>query len=101
MIELKGVWMDQVDAKKGRGSINLLAQDLQFATLRDAFFYVDNVDRVKDLDLNERVKNILERKVGEFDAWYEFSEKEIRKRYEIERQYLKSQAGTLKNSLQI
>ncbi len=94
---LKGVWMDQVDARKGRGSINLLVQDLQFITLRDAFFYIDKPEQVnKDLDLNERVKNILRRKLEEFDAWKIYSEKEIRKRYEIEKIYLKSQYGTLK-----
>ncbi len=92
---LKGVWMDQVDARKGRGSINLLAQDLQFVTLRDAFFYVDTIAGVNKLDLNDRVKNILRRKLEEFNAWKIFSEKEIRKRYEIEKIYLKSQAGTL------
>ena len=96
MISLKGVWMDQVDARKGRGSINLLAQDLQFATLRDAFFYVDDTKSVEKLDLNLRVRNILTRKLQEFDAWYKFSEKEIRKRFEIEKTYLRSQYGTLK-----
>jgi len=93
---LKGVWMDQVDARKGRGSINLLVQDLQFVTLRDAFFYVKNIDDIEKLDLNERVKNILRRKISEFNAWLDYSEKEIRKRYELERIYLKSQVGTIK-----
>lgn len=88
--------MDQVDARKGRGSINLLVQDLQFVTLRDAFFYVKNIDDIEKLDLNERVKNILRRKISEFNAWLDYSEKEIRKRYELERIYLKSQVGTIK-----
>ncbi len=94
---LKGIWMDQVDARKGRGSINLLTQDLQFITLRDAFFHIEKVEQInKDLDLNERVKNILKRKLEEYNAWVEYSEKEIRKRYNLEKIYLRSQAGTLK-----
>lgn len=93
---LKGIWMDQVDARKGRGSINLLAQDLQFVTLRDAFFYVTDPGKIKDLDLNERVRNILRRKIEEFNEWNKYSEREIRKRYKIEKVYLKSQAETLK-----
>ncbi len=93
---LKGIWMDQVDARKGRGSINLLAQDLQFVTLRDAFFYVTDPEKIKEIDLNERVKNILRRKIEEFNEWKIYSEKEIRKRYEVEKSYLKSQAATLK-----
>lgn len=93
---LKGVWMDQVDIKKGRGSINMLAQELQFVTLRDAFFYVNSVKEINDLDLNSRVKNIIKRKLEEFSSWKKYSEAEIRKRYQIEKTYLKSQAGTLK-----
>ncbi len=95
LFSLKGIWMDQVDARKGRGSINLLAQDLQFVTLRDAFFYVEKTEQIKVLDLNERVKNILTRKLDEFETWRKYSEEEIKKRYEIERTYLKSQKGTL------
>jgi len=96
LYSLKGVWMDQVDSRKGRGSINLLVQDLQFITLRDAFFVANTAGEADNLDLNERVKNILKRKLAEFNAWKEFSEKEIRKRYEIEKIYLRSQVGTLK-----
>ena len=92
---LKGIWMDQVDARKGRGSINLLAQDLSFVTLRDAFFYVEDIEHINRLDLNERVKNILKRKLVEYQAWEENSELEIRKRYEVEKIYLRSQVGTL------
>ncbi|MBS3167677.1 hypothetical protein J4216_00975 [Candidatus Woesearchaeota archaeon] len=96
LFSLKGLWMDQVDSRKGRGSINLLGQDLQFATLRDAFFYVKESSGVtKELDLNERVKNILKRKLEEFEEWKLKSEDEIRKRYEIEKKYLRSQVKTL------
>src|SRR3989338_8612466 len=93
---LKAVWMDTVDTKKGRGSINLLAQDLQFATLRDAFFYIEDIKKIDKLDLNDRVKRLLKIKLEEFDHWLLKSELEVRKRYNVERAYLKSQIGSLK-----
>ncbi|MFA4886888.1 MAG: hypothetical protein WC595_01620, partial [Candidatus Nanoarchaeia archaeon] len=93
---LKAVWMDTVDTKKGRGSINLLAQDLQFSTLRDAFFYIEDINKIDKLDLNDRVKRLLKIKLEEFDHWMNKSELEVRKRYNVERAYLKSQIGSLK-----
>src|SRR3989338_2019493 len=96
LYSLKALWRDRGDEKKGRGSINLLAQDLQFATIRDAFFYVEKPERVEVLDLNKRVKNILTVKLRDFNDWMEKSDIEIKKRYDIERAYLKSQVGSLK-----
>lgn len=94
---LKGMWMDQVDARKGRASINLLAQDLNFVTIRDAFFHVNDIKVIDEkLDLNERVKTILKRKLHEYLEWQKLSEKEIRTRYNVEKAYLKSQVATLK-----
>ena len=93
---LKGIWMDQVDARKGRASINLLAQDLNFVTIRDAFFYINKVEDIDKIDLNDRVKTILKRKLHEYTEWVKLSEKEIRTRYNVEKAYLKSQAATLR-----
>jgi len=95
-LALKGLWMDQVDIKRGRGSINLLTQDLQFVTLRDAFMQAKNEKDAEKLDLNKRVKNILKRKIHEYLKWKGFSEKELRKRFEIERSYLKAQVDALR-----
>ena len=44
----------------------------------------------------KRVKRILLPRIQEFNIWIEQSEKELRKRYEIERTYLKSQVNSLK-----
>lgn len=98
LLSLKQVWMDQVDVKKGVGSINGLAQQLQFVTLRDAFLHVEKSEDVtkKDLDLNERVKRILIVKLSEFYKWVDSSEAELTKRYQIEQKYLKSQVASLK-----
>lgn len=93
---LKTTWMDQVDIKKGRGGINMMAQDLQFVTLRDSFMQARSVKDVKSMDLNERVKRVLLNKLTEFASWRTHSEKELRKRFEIERAYLKSQVDSLK-----
>jgi len=96
LLALKQIWMDSVDIKKGRGSINMMTQDLQFATLRDAFMAANSVEEAKKLDLNDRVKRILEPRLLEFFEWKERSEKELQKRYEIEKTYLKSQVNSLK-----
>ena len=94
---LRGRWMDQVDIKSGRGSINGLSTgDLQFVTLRDAFFVAKDVKHVSDLDLNARVKNILKRKLAEYQKWREASEIELTKRYNIEKNYLKAQVDSLR-----
>lgn len=96
-LALKGTWLDQVDlVKHGRGSINSLTQQLQFVTLRDAFFVAESIEKVNDMDLNIRVKNILIRKLDEYYKWKDMSGKELRKRYNIERAYLKSQIDSLK-----
>lgn len=95
-LALKTVWMDQVDMKKGLGSINQLAQKLNFITLRDAFMSVNTEAEANKLDINDRVRRILVRKINEYRKWRDYSEKEIRKRYTIERTYLKSQIDSLK-----
>jgi len=95
LLSLKQVWMDNVDIKRGRGSINMLAQDLNFVTLRDAFMIVNSLEDVEKTDLNDRVKRILKPRVQEFLEWKKRSETELKKRYEIEKSYLKSQVSSL------
>ena len=96
-LTLKQIWMDQVDIKKSRGSINALSQQLEFVTLRDAFLAVDSTENISKFDLNERVKRILSARLMEFNEWVKNSEKELRKRFNIERSYLKSQVASLKH----
>ena len=86
---LKGIWMDQVDTKTGLGSINQLTRgDLQFVTLRDAFMQARSLKDVNNMDLNKRVKIIIKKKFEEYRIWRKESEKELRKRYDIEKNYL-------------
>jgi hypothetical protein len=96
ILALKQVWMDKVDIARGRGSINMMTAELGFTTLRDAFMAAKSVEDADKMDLNERVKRVLKPRVAEFFEWVSRSEQELRKRYEIERSYLKSQVNALK-----
>ena len=56
----------------------------------------NSLEDVKKLDLNDRVKRILEQRIGEFEKWLGESEQELRKRFEIEKIYLKNQVNSVK-----
>jgi len=97
VLSLKQLWMDKVDIQKGQGSINALtAGQLGFQTLRDAFLVAKDVADVDKIDLNDRVKRILRPRILEFSDWAIQSEKELRKRYVLEKSYLASQVNALK-----
>jgi hypothetical protein len=96
LLGLKQIWMDNVDIKRGRGSINAMSYELNFVTLRDAFMVAKIPENVEKMDLNDRVKRILKPRIAEFLEWRKRSEKEIKKRFEIEKNYLKSQVNSLK-----
>jgi hypothetical protein len=96
MLALKQVWMDKVDMQKGYGSINQMTQQLNFVTLRDAFLALNDPEKVDGLDLNQVVKRVLKPRLHEFNIWLKESESELRKRYEMEKSYLKSQVASLK-----
>ncbi len=97
LLSLKQLWMDKVDITKQQSSIKAMALgQAGYNTLIDAFLAVKNEKDVDKLDLNDRVKRILRPRIMEFNHWVEQSEKELRKRYEIERTYLKSQVNSLK-----
>lgn len=96
ILSLKQLWMDKVDILKGNSSIKAMSMQGGFQTLISAFLSAKNTKDVGDLDLNEVVKRILYPRIQEFNIWVEQSEKELRKRYEIERIYLKSQVNSVK-----
>jgi len=97
ILALKQVWMDKVDIQKGNSSIKAMALgQAGFQTLIHAFLFVKEVADVDKVDLNDVVKRILRARILEFNQWLEQSEKELRKRYELERIYLKSQVNSLK-----
>ena len=97
ILSLKQIWMDKVDITKGNSSLKAMGLgQAGFATLIDAFLAVKDVKDINRLDLNDRVRRILHPRVHEFYAWLEQSEGELRKRYELEKTYLKSQVNSLK-----
>jgi len=97
ILSLKQIWMDKVDITKGNSSIKALAlSQAGFVTLIDAFLAVKDIKDVDKLDLNDRVRRILLPRIHEFNLWVEQSEGELRKRYELEKTYLKSQVNSLK-----
>lgn len=96
-LSLKQIWMDKVDITKGNSSIKAMALgQAGFQTLIDAFLVAKDMEDADNLDLNERVKRIVKARILEFNTWLENSGKELKKRYEIEKTYLKSQINSMK-----
>ncbi len=104
---LRRIYLDEVDIKKGRGSINQLASaggqqgGLQMVALRDSFMVVRKLKDIDDLKINDRVKRILKGRFNEYKKWKEEYEKDIRGRKKIEMQFLNSQVESLKMQLDI
>lgn len=96
LLSLKQIWMDNVDIKRQNSSIKALAQQFDYVTIIDAFMAAESSKKLKELDLNDRVKRILEQRLSEFERWVIESEKELRKRFEIEKSYLLSQINSVK-----
>ena len=95
-LSLKQIWMDRVDINKGNSSIKVMSFQAGFQTLLHAFLAAKDEKDVDKMDLNEVVKRILKPRVQEFNIWLDQSEKELRKRYELEKTYLKSQVNSMK-----
>lgn len=96
-LSLKQIWMDKVDVLKGNSGIKAMALgQAGFQTLLDAFLAVKDTKETGKLDLNDRVKRIVSSRIAEFNIWLQESEKELRKRYNLEKTYLKSQVSSLK-----
>jgi len=94
---LKRIWMDEVDIRKGGASINGMSQrGLEFTTLRDAFMMAETQDDISKMDLNDRVKRVLQGRLAEYNKWEKESEKELTQRKKIELTYLKSQVEGLR-----
>ncbi len=97
LLSLKQIWLDQVDFPKRQStSIKGLAQQFDYVTLIDAFMVADSLEHVEKIDLNDRVKRILQQRVSEFFKWIRESEHELRKRFEIEKIYLRNQVNSVK-----
>ncbi|MBU3923781.1 MAG: hypothetical protein KJ592_02595 [Nanoarchaeota archaeon] len=104
---LKQIWLDNVDLKRGLGSIHRMSAELGYSTLREAFMMANSVDDLHKMNrddkaeggggiINDQVMRILIPRMNEFLKWADYSEKELRKRFSIEKNYLKSQVETIK-----
>lgn len=101
ILALKQVWMNKVDMQRSHASIaNLSRGQPGFQTLMDAFLIVKDPSLKgpdgKEIDLNDRVKRILRERIHEFNQWLVHSEEALRKKYELEKNYLKGQVNSLK-----
>jgi hypothetical protein len=97
MLALKQIWMDKVDIAKGNSSIKAMGLGQSgFQTLIDAFLSVKDEKDVDQIDLNDRVKRIIKPRILEFNIWLKESERELKKRYDLEKTYLRSQVNSLK-----
>ncbi|MBI2451475.1 hypothetical protein HYV50_00175 [Candidatus Pacearchaeota archaeon] len=96
LLALKQIWLDNVDTKKQVSSIYNLARQFDYVTLIDGFMAAESLEKLDKIDLNERVKRILQQRLAEFEFWLRESEQELRKRYQVERIYLRSQVNSLK-----
>jgi len=97
VLALKQIWIDKVDIMKGNSSIKAMALgQAGYQTLIDAFLIAKDDKDIDNIDLNDRVKRILKPRIQEFSLWLRESERELRKRYELEKTYLRSQVNSLK-----
>lgn len=99
-IGLKQIWLDTVDIKRGNGAIHMMASQGGFTTVRELFMIANTLEDIetmaKEGTMNDQVKRILLPRVGEYLKWVDFSEQELRKRYSVEKSYLRSQVEMLK-----
>lgn len=116
-ITLKGIWVDMVEqGAKNPASVYGMAREVQFTTLPDLFFNThplkqEDVDVVVERDraqFNNKVREVLKRKLRSYLAWKEhtyeelknrriFTLKYLRQHYEIIRMYMTWVKPYLKN----
>jgi Ni,Fe-hydrogenase maturation factor len=96
-LSLKQRWMDVVDfQKRGSSSLKHLVAQMDYVLIIDAFMAVNNLEDVKKLDVNERVRKILYQRVKDYQDWLTESEKQLKVRYQIEIKYLRNQVNSVK-----
>lgn len=100
-LTLKQIWLDNVDIRKGNGAIHQMAtSQMGFVTIREIFMKAKDtrdVDKMAEEGLmNESIKRTVLPRIEEFLQWVKYSGEELKKRYSIEKSYLKSQVETIK-----
>jgi hypothetical protein len=102
-IVLKGLWIDQVEGgAKNPGSVYGLSQSIGFTILPDLFFRIQIKSRrtlekeVEQLKFNDKVKEVLKRKLRQYYEWKWRTKKELQTRRNFEIKYLKQHYDTIK-----
>jgi len=102
-IALKGQWVDLVEGgAKNPGSVYGLAQQVGFTIIPDLFFRIkvkkpeDVARAVKPIEFNEKIKEVLARKLEQYYIWKEKTEVELTTRRKFILRYLKQHYNTIK-----
>ncbi len=102
-ITLKGIWIDQVEGGvKNAASVYGLSQSVGFTILPDLFFRtrIKNLDmldvQVDQLQFNEKVKEVLKRKLRQFYEWKKRTYEELSTRRKFIIKYLRQHYETIK-----
>ncbi len=100
---LKGIWTDLVEqGAKNPSSVIGLSREVGFTILPDLFFgtYVKKSDdvhsAVKDLKFNEKIKEVLARKLKSYMVWKEKTYEEWTARQSFLKKYIKQYFLTIK-----
>lgn len=104
-ITLKGYYIDLVEGgAKSPASVYGLAQQVGFATLPDLFFRANPAEgedtnayvETHFGDFNEKVKDVLKRKLTQFENWKKHTGKELKFRFGFQKKYLKQHYHTIR-----
>jgi len=104
-IALKGIWIDLVEGgTKNPGSVYGMAQQVGFVTLPDIFFRTriedDDITKigeaVKKWDVNEKVREVLARKLTQFYIWKKQTYNELTQRLRFQLKYLRQHYNSIK-----
>ncbi len=102
-IVLKGIWIDMVEGgTKNPASVYGMSQQVGFVTLPDLFFRTyakttDDIDRmVKPMQFNEKVKEVLSRKLMQYITWRDKTYRELSSRKTFTLKYIKQHYLTIR-----
>ncbi len=102
-ITLKGIWIDLVEqGSKNPASVYGMARELQFTTLPDLFFSIhpkvaaDVDEMVNKLEFNNKVKEVLKRKLRSYIEWKKTTYYELKNRRIFTLKYLRQHFDIIK-----
>ncbi len=102
-IVLKGLWIDLVEGgPKNPASVYGMAREVGFTILPDIFFRIQvedpkDIDRVVNAsDFNEKIKEVLKRKLRQYYEWKKRTYSELKTRRKFEIKYLRQHYDTIK-----